>query len=59
MTRTRLWQSYVATFHANPTELDGSHYSQEKGISDYIPSPSADRFMGPHSISPLLQPLKQ
>jgi hypothetical protein len=41
----------IATFHESPTDLDGSHYSREKGISDYTLSMSADRSVGPHLAS--------
>jgi hypothetical protein len=44
----------IATFRESSTDLDGSHYSREKGIPDYIPSTSADRFAGPHPVSLLL-----
>jgi hypothetical protein len=41
----------IATFRESPTDLDGSHYSREKGIADYIPSTPADRSAGPHPVS--------
>jgi hypothetical protein len=39
--------SYVATFHANPIELDRFYRSREKGTPDYILSTLADQSMGP------------
>jgi hypothetical protein len=45
---------HIATFHESLTDLDGSHYSREKGIPDNIPSASADRSVGPHLISLIL-----
>jgi hypothetical protein len=44
----------IATFCKSPIDLDGSHYSHEKGIPDYIPSMPADRSMGAHLVSLLL-----
>jgi hypothetical protein len=44
----------IATFRESPTDLDGSHYSREKRISDYIPSTPTDRSAGLHPISLLL-----
>jgi hypothetical protein len=44
----------IATFCESPTDLDGFHYSWEKGIPDNIPSTSADRSAGPHLVSHLL-----
>jgi hypothetical protein len=44
----------IATFCKSLIDLDGSHYSHEKGIPDYIPSMPADRSMGAHLVSLLL-----
>jgi hypothetical protein len=44
----------IATFRELPTDLDGSHYSREKGIPDYIPNTSADPSMGSHPVSLIL-----
>jgi hypothetical protein len=44
----------IATFHESPTDLDGSHYSREKRISDYILGTPADRSANPHPVSLLL-----
>jgi hypothetical protein len=41
----------IATFRESLIDLDGSHYSQEKGILDYIPSMPADRSVGSHPVS--------
>jgi hypothetical protein len=45
---------HIATFHESLTDLDGSHYSREKGILDYIPSTPSDRSTGPHPVSLIL-----
>jgi hypothetical protein len=41
----------IATFRESLTNLDGSHYSQEKGIPDYTLSAPADRSASPHPVS--------
>jgi hypothetical protein len=42
---------YMATFHADSTELDRFTATEKKGTPDYIPSTPADRSMAPHPIS--------
>jgi hypothetical protein len=42
---------HITTFRESPTDLDGSHYSREKEIPDYIPSTSANRSTGPYLVS--------
>jgi hypothetical protein len=44
----------IAIFRESPTDLDGSHYSREKGILDYISNTLANRYAGPHLLSLLL-----
>jgi hypothetical protein len=41
----------IATFHESPTDLDGSHYSREKGILNYTLNTPAGRSVGPHLVS--------
>jgi hypothetical protein len=51
--------SHIATFHESLTDLDGSHYSRETRIPNYIPSVSSDQSTSPHPVSLPSQPLKQ
>jgi hypothetical protein len=44
----------IATFHESSTDLNGSHYSWEKGISNSIPGMPVNRSAGPHPVSLLL-----
>jgi hypothetical protein len=42
---------HIATFNEVVDRVGQNHCSQEKGIPNYIPSTSADRFVGPHLVS--------
>jgi hypothetical protein len=41
----------IATLRESSTNLDGSHYSLEKVIPNYIPITPVDRSTGPHPVS--------
>jgi hypothetical protein len=49
----RVGSPYMATFHSDPTKLDGSYYSQEKRSTDTIHSPLTDRSIGLTPIFPM------
>jgi hypothetical protein len=42
---------YVTIFHRVVNRVERIHCSRQKGTLDYIPSTSANRSVGPHSIS--------